>query len=152
MIIREAHAGDVPELSAMGLRFYRAGKFSEKKLDFNTQSLCEFLFFLITAEVGLLLVAEKDGKIIGSIAGIIAPWMLSFQQSTITETWWWVDPEYRTTMAGVKLLREFENKARGLGVSFCMMGTHDVYTEDKLQRFYRKLKYKHLEHKYIKEL
>jgi len=150
MIIREADYGDLPELTDMGKDFYLEGSFVEKGLAFSKRDMIDFFIFLIDSEAGLLLVAE-DGEIIGSIGGLSAPWMLNYGQRTITETWWYVDPLRRGGSTGIKLLKEFERKAKQMGCTHCIMATQNN-NEEKLGKVYQRLNYRPLEYQYIKEL
>jgi len=147
--IRNATQDDFQILLEWGHEFFQYGKFVEKGLRFDVGSFKRLVDYLISD--GILLIAEDEVPI-GSVGGIIYPFM--FDQSNIiaTEVWWWVDPSYRNSNVGMKLLREFETVAKLNGATSVMMVTIDTENEHALHKYYQKFGYKHLEHHYIKEL
>lgn len=52
-------------------------------------------------------VAEKDGEILGFIAGMILPHTYNPSITTLTELFWWTKPEARQSRAGLLLLNKF---------------------------------------------
>lgn len=60
-------------------------------------------------EQHLFLVAERDGKLLGLIAGMIHNHLFNPEVTVLTEIFWWVPSEYRGSRAGLMLLNEFTN-------------------------------------------
>ena len=149
-MIRPAKYTDIENISAIGEMFYNEAKFSSKGLNIDLDSFKALLFQLINNSESIVLVCEIDGKIVGTIAGAIAPWILDTKQKILQELWWFVDPNYRGF--GHKLLEAFEIEAKNLGVSFILMITLDSNYENKLIKYYKRNNYKHLEHHFIKRL
>jgi len=53
------------------------------------------------------LVAEIEGKIVGFISGLIVPHILNPTIRTLSELFWWVQPEHRMTKVGSELLSQY---------------------------------------------
>jgi RimJ/RimL family protein N-acetyltransferase len=102
--------------------------------------------------MGVIVVAEKSGSLIGFIAGLISPWFAHHQQRIIQEVIWWVNPEERGTRLAYRMIKEYEKEAREKGCCFTIMGTHDADNEDRLIRFYESCGFQHLQYEMIKEL
>jgi len=152
VIIRQANKQDMNHLLAMGLHFFREGKFTEKGLTFFPPDFERFLVFLIESRNAIFLIAEEENSPIGSIAGVFSPWMLDYAKVTLTELWWWIEPEHRGNRVAFQLLKEYERTAKENNITHVIMGTHDNVNEGRLQSFYSRYGYKHLEHHYIKEI
>ena len=97
-----------------------------------------------------IILIEKEKK--GLILGIVYPYIFNPQILIAQELGWWVEPEYRGTTVGVRLLKEFELQARKKGANKIIMASlHNEY-KDKLASIYNKLGYAPLEYMYIKDL
>ena len=107
-MIRPATHADTPRILEFGEQFHLYGGFAARGLRFDPESLAQFCAGLSSSDVAVLLVAEKDGAVIGTVAGVISPWFLDNSQTVAMETWWWVDPKHRGGTAGVRLLEAFE--------------------------------------------
>lgn len=55
----------------------------------------------------LVLVAEDENGLAGLIAGIKTPHLFNPKILVLSETFWWVSPQRRTSRAGVLLLKAF---------------------------------------------
>ena len=98
----------------------------------------------------LILVAENNGKIAGTVGAIIIPWIADLTQNQLSETWFWVEPEYRGRGADRLLIKELENRATGL-FSVNLMAIENDYI-DKTDRYYKRKGYVATERTYIKRL
>lgn len=97
---------------------------------------------------GVLLVAEKDGKVIGMIGGL--PLREPISDSTmLDELVWWVEPAHRSGTVGPKLLRCFENWARQNGLEACKM---IAPVRSDVGRYYERTGYVPIETSYVKRL
>lgn len=152
VVIRRATVDDVPVITDMGIRFYLLRAFRGKGFQLHTRSLDTVLRHLIEQGAGLVVAAERDGRLAGSMIGIISPWIGDVSQLIVQEVWWWVDAEYQGEFIGKRMFRFYEDQAREMGISFSIVGTHDFDGEDKLGRVYERLGYRHLQHDFIKEL
>jgi len=52
-------------------------------------------------------VAEKEGEVIGLIAGMLVPHIYNQNLMTLTQMFWWVKPEYRHGKTGLRLLNAY---------------------------------------------
>lgn len=93
---------------------------------------------------------KQDGK--GIILGILYP--LYYNPSVIIaqELGWWVEPEYRNTMLGIKLLKEFEKEAKARGADKIVMYYLEAQTPDRVDSILKRLDYRHVEYNMVKDL
>jgi GNAT superfamily N-acetyltransferase len=86
---------------------------------------------------GMVVVAEKEGQLLGSIAGSVHGNWYS-DQPTLSDVWFYVFPEHRGTGAALKLLRAFKamGEERNLRISVGHVLGMDPERMDKL---YQKL-------------
>jgi len=159
VIIREATVNDIEDIDAMAPVFFEYAQLDKKGLSYDSFTFRQLLASFIKEDYGIVLVAElKESatqtvdKLIGSIAGVISPWMMDHRQKVLMETWWWVFPEYWSLWAGLDLVMAFEEAARKKEVDLLIMVTLDGPKEETLKTYYRHFDMKHLEHHYIKRL
>lgn len=118
MEIRKALFGDIDALVALGERFFAFSAYSAA-FSFDASEARQAIAALL--ESGCVFVAEKSGELVGGIAGIISsPWFCP-SKKTAVELAWWVDDSHRNGLAGVRLLRAFEEWGRQSGASFCTL-------------------------------
>ena len=72
--------------------------------------------------------AERDGKLIGTIIGIITPNIWDPTTLVLNELAYWVEPEYRNGMTGYKLLKTYNDEAKRLHNN----GIIKLYTMSKM--------------------
>ncbi|MCP6456783.1 GNAT family N-acetyltransferase, partial [Klebsiella pneumoniae] len=78
MMIRNATAGDIPALIELGTRMYLESRYSQNS-PFDADKCAELAQSLIYSPSGCVLVAEKDGHVIGWLGGGIAEQFFSRQ-------------------------------------------------------------------------
>jgi len=93
---------------------------------------------------------KKDGK--GVILGIIYPLYYNPSVLIAQELGWWVEPEYRNTSIGIKLLKEFEAEAKERGAKKIIMFYLEAQTPDRIDNILQRLNYKHVEYNMVKDL
>jgi hypothetical protein len=54
-----------------------------------------------------LIAVDSEDKVLGLISGLIAPHIYNPSLSVLTESFWWVNPEYRNSRVGYALLDAF---------------------------------------------
>lgn len=78
-------------------------------LDWDIESIIDTLNMVI--DNGVFILAEINGEVVGGAAAIVSPTIWNRKQLFFQEVFWWVEPEYRNTSVGIKLLRHLESKA-----------------------------------------
>jgi len=141
-MIRAATASDVPRLVEMGRRF-RSETGYAKVLAENPQKMTELATQL--TESGGLLVAERNGALVGMLGYVIFPHFIS-GEVTCNEAFWWVEPEHRGE--GVRLLREAEKCARASGARVMAM----IAPNARVANIYRRMGYEFVEAAYQRTL
>jgi len=149
-VIRPSTVEDVARIAEMGNKFYNS--IPDKGLGFVPSDFVRYCVSLMEGEFTTLLVAEHEGEVVGSIAGVMSPWFLDFSQLVITEQWWWVDPDHRGNKVSMGLLDEFVRWGKEKGASKLIVATIDSGKEEVVKRFYRMKKFTYLETVFIKEI
>jgi hypothetical protein len=154
-MIRRAEPKDLKVILRMAKAFYSHVAFEELGLTLDPEYFMDAsLFMMSNPDSSCLLVGEKDGTVVGSIAGQIDPWGFNPNQTVLSEKWWWVDAPERGSFLPFQLvnrLREWgENKGVRAMFLACMANTGNA---EQLDRIYRKRMGFHiLEHHYAKGL
>lgn len=148
MNIREATREDFPAMVAMGRRFYESTAFT-KLAPFDEASTLQIGELLLAA--GVLLVAEHEGKAVGMVGLVIAPFLFNNAKRIAAEVMWWVDPDERNTGAGMALLRAVAPACKAKGADAVQMMTVES-SPAHAGLAYRRLGFKPTETAYLKEL
>lgn len=136
MMIRNATAGDIPALIELGTRMYLESRYSENS-PFDADKCAELAESLIYSAAGCVLVAEKNGQVIGWLGGGIAEQFFS-RQLMAFEYGLFVAPEHRGGSAGPRLARAFIEWSKEHGAAVINMGiTTDVHAERTGQLYSR---------------
>lgn len=154
--VRKATADDLWQLRSLGARFLAASAYGDL-LRPDVEAIDDGLRSLI--ERGVLLVAERDGLILGMLGGVLAPVWFAQDTAVATELCWWVDEAYRGGRAGVMLVQAFEEWAKEHNASFVAMSeltpmTEPVAVEDAIGvcRVLRRLGYQPVERSHVREV
>lgn len=142
-VIRHATEADIPRITEMGVRFIRESRYSQFLTE-STEHIENLLRYLINGDGGVLL-AERDGTIIGMLGFIMHPNLISGVR-TAGELFWWVEPETRGD--GIRLLHAVEREARAAGAKALQM----IAPDDRVAGIYERLGYTKLEVAYHKAL
>jgi GNAT superfamily N-acetyltransferase len=151
ILIRNAEFCDMEQLLKLGVEFHKYAELSKFGLGFNRKNFSGVLVHFMSNENCCLLVAEMDEKIVGSIAGMVAPWFLDPGQLNASEHWWFVSPEYRGTV-GLELMVNLEIWAKAKGAKCLAMAGFAEKRLPGLTRLYRQKGYRPLEMHFVKEL
>lgn len=112
MIIRTANKFDLPYIIKM-LKHFREQTPIDLMRDCNDEQYINKLYHHIILGGGLALVAEMDQPI-GMIIGIKDQNIWDPELKILRELVYWVEPEYRNTTAGYRLLKEYNKHANEL--------------------------------------
>lgn len=148
MNIRLATIEDAAVLTAMGREFLEYSEYRNLKV--TDEQMQSGVAQIIAFECSF--VAELDGRIIGLILGVTGPLWFASHIRTLIELAWWVDPDYRTTSAGIRLLKEFEDHGRHLGVQYIAMSDLVVQGDTPVARLLGRMGYSVTERMHTKEL
>lgn len=102
-------------------------------------------------DIGTILVYESDGRVQGTLGGLCVRCSMTGQLEAI-EAFWYIMPEARGSVGGIKLLKSFEQWARERGaVRVKMMHLSDL-NASRVRDMYLRMGYSPLESAYSKEL
>ena len=105
MKIRLANKFDIPQLAEM-LRHYRDSG-AIKGLSVESEETALKILTAIIVGLGVAFVSEKDSKLTGMLLAIKTPFMWDQNKLLMNEIAYWVEPEYRGSTAGYRLLAKY---------------------------------------------
>lgn len=129
----------------MGARFLTETVYAGRSVPVNPAAMTRTVTFLIGSELGVVFVSEREGVVVGMLG------LLLFEnpitgESTASELFWWVEPEYRGL--GVRLLKRGEQWAREMGAQ----QVHMIAPTPEVGQLYTRLGYDYLESAYHKAM
>ena len=144
--IRKAVEEDVLDCLILFKQFHKESKLP---YSWDAKKTQEAIIKSLPTDNYEIFVAEKDNELIGLLACLYGEPIFSSARIA-TEIAWFVNKEHRTTTAGFRLLKTYENWALTKGADFVAM----TYLEDTtdLSDIYEKKGYLKSEPNYIKEL
>lgn len=148
MNIRMATIEDAAVLTAMGRDFMQYSEY--RNIQVTDEQLQAGIAQIIAFECSF--VAEMDGRVIGAILGVTGPLWFAAHVRTAIELAWWVDPAYRITSAGIRLLKTFEDHARHLDVQYIAMSDLVVQGDTPVARLLGRMGYSVTERMHTKEI
>jgi N-acetylglutamate synthase-like GNAT family acetyltransferase len=105
MKIRLANKFDIPQLIEM-LRHYRDSGVIKGLTVENEETALKILTAIIVG-MGVAFVSEKDKKLTGMLLAVKSPFMWDANKLIMSEIAYWVEPEYRGSTAGYRLLAKY---------------------------------------------
>jgi hypothetical protein len=112
MNVRPANKFDTPYIIKM-LRHFRDNSPVEKIKECNNEQYINSLYHSIIVGRGVAFVAEYDQPF-GMIMGYIDQNVWDPEIKVLKELVYWVEPEYRNTTAGYRLIKAYNDKAKEL--------------------------------------
>lgn len=122
----------------MGRRFRKESSYGKLIAD-NPTKMAQLGIELIRQDG--LLVAERDGAIVGMFGYIVHEHFMSGEK-VAGEVFWWTEPEARGD--GLKLLKEAESRARAAGAKYIQM----IAPTERVAKLYEHRKYEFVESAY----
>jgi len=120
-MIRRADYNDIPDLIAMGREMHAASRY--RVLPFAPEKLSELLLVLITeGSMGVVLVAEDQGRIVGTMIGMCNPFWAS-EALVATDLALYVDPAARGLGVAKALACYFRSEAEQRGAMLVQVGS-----------------------------
>ena len=105
-MIRKGNKFDIPFIVEM-LKNYRDAAPLKVLNEANDKEYIEQLLFNLIVGSGFILLAEKDNVIIGIIIAGIIPNIWNPKVKQCSEIAYWVEPEFRGSTAGYRLLKSY---------------------------------------------
>jgi GNAT superfamily N-acetyltransferase len=136
-MIRPATPHDIPRLIELGKLLhdtssYAAIRYIPEKVDAQLHALI--------AGAGVLFVSERDGRVVGGIAGGIAEIWFS-NETTAFDYCLYVDPTARHGLTAIGLIRAFEEWAIARGVKRIELGITTGIQVEATSNLFRRLGY-----------
>ena len=150
-MVRPATKDDIDNILEMGTGFFNYA-IQDKYLMYDKESFRAYIEFLIGQTFTTVLVSEDNGRITGTIAGILSPWFMDFSQKILTEQWWWVCPENRKNSSAFDLLDGLVEWGKENGASRLIMVSISSKKEESVKKYYARKGFKYMETHYIKEI
>lgn len=119
-MIRQAGIDDLPRLVCMGRDFLNETELWNVT-SFDEQSATQTLSAMIDGKDSVILVAEKDGLVIGMVGAAIVPFYFNMEHKVAQEFFWFVSDEHRKGSIGVRLFDALEQWARDGGAGLMSM-------------------------------
>jgi len=146
--IRPARLDDLPVIAALGEAFHEEAGWSD--IAEYVPEDCE-VSLRHMVESGILLVADRDGEIVGMAGGLTFPLYFNFAHRTGQEFFWYMKPGLRDG-TGRRLLDALEDAARDAGCQSWIMIALDKVNPEATGRYYRHRGYRASEHSWIRRL
>jgi GNAT superfamily N-acetyltransferase len=143
-VIRDATPFDTPRLVEMGARFLTETEY-RGRVAVNPAQMTATVNMLGDSDVGHVFVLELEGLVVGMIGLLLFPHPIS-GDLTVSELFWWVEPEHRGR--GIRLLKRAEQWARDHGA----VKMHMIAPSDDVGQMYLRLGYEMLETNYQRVL
>jgi len=140
-MIRRAQKSDIPEIIRLSETMHMESRY--RTLPYNGAKFADLIGKLIANSDGLVVVAEKDGQLIGAIAGMVVE--NYFADARIAyEFGLYVEPAQRGTLAGYRLAKSYVDWATEKGADQIDMGITTGITEERTGKMYERLGLKHV--------
>jgi len=137
----------IPEMVPLAREFYDAGDLPG---DLDPEVFCDTWARFLFHGVGILLAAECEGQIVGSIGGVLVPDPRDGLM-VANEHHWFVTKQYRRGSAGMDLKRAFEAEALRRGADRVTMAHLANKLGEKLAPIFLADGYRPVEVHYIKD-
>jgi GNAT superfamily N-acetyltransferase len=145
-MIREANLEDIPRIVEMGRRFVSESTYKEFIFE-NPEQMGALAEQVISNPQGRILISERNGRTVGMLGLIVFPHFLS-KELVAGEVMWWVDPEARAGLTGLKLMKKAEKIATEMGAVKMQM----VAPSKRIGKLYEHFGYVEVERMYQRNL
>lgn len=139
MIIRDATLDDAADLLRMGeLMQQESPRFN--KFTFDREKSATLINHLISINNGIIVVAEKDGAIVGMLGGMVTEHFFS-RDLYACDFVVYIEPEYRGGSTVIRMIKLFEQRAIELGAKEVSLGISTELQSERTASLYEKLGY-----------
>jgi GNAT superfamily N-acetyltransferase len=136
------------KIRALGDTFYEQAKLPGK---FRLNSFANSWHTILNLKLGALWRADQDHRLTGLLGGIFSP-DLCDGVIVAQEAFWFVHPDYRGGMTGIRLFHAFEDWSKEIGASRIIMAHLTNSMPEKLKSFYQRSGFREVETTYMREL
>jgi len=120
MIYTRAEKKDIIPMGNLGYQMYKEGAFKELNWDFDkVHRLTEH--YIKNPKTHFALCAYDGDKLVGMIMGYLTPYYFG-NDMLACDHLWYVDPKYRGSRTGLRLLKEFRSWSLDLGAKEVCIG------------------------------
>lgn len=147
-MIREATHADIAACLDMCRAFFSESGF-EAEATFDDESMTTTLRNLVDSADGVVFVNNDLSAIAAAIA---YPYYFNLATKTAQEMFWWVHPDRRGGIVGMRLLSALEKWARAIGCGTLSMICLPSLDKSPAERMYIRAGYRASERAYIKRL
>lgn len=148
-IVRNATEQDIDALAVMAREFLAYSAYgtmiAPSDVDIRTG-----ISSIVNA--GSMFVAEVEGRIVGVVAGALAPMWFAPSIVCAVELAWWVDPAHRMSRIPFCLMRALEEWAVASGARLLCMSELVINGETPIARMLGRMGYVNTERTHVKEL
>lgn len=123
-----------------------------KTSNFDRVRLVARLSYLTVSPQWQTYVAFDGEEMVGVVAGCAAPTQEWSEELTACMTCLYVQPSYRGSSAGVKLIRAFEEWAKGTACTAVSMSVGSALSIDRTLKLYERMGYKLYGYETLKEI
>lgn len=148
MQIRPAEASDLSDILRMSHAFYPTTHYDDF-CPMDAETVLELASNLIKYHV--LLVAEEEGRVIGMVGLVVAPFMFNKNLISANEVVWFVQPGARAAHVGASLLKAIDEPCKAKGAQRIQM-VHMPNSPPQAAALYLREGYTHSETLYTKDI
>jgi GNAT superfamily N-acetyltransferase len=136
-MIRPARQDDLPQLLELGRRMHQESVYRD--FEFCERRLTSYLAMVLdTPGRYCLHVAEREGRIVGFLAGYLEPFLFG-RETVAHDTAFFVDRSQRGTTTAKRLIDAFRGWARERGARELCLGVSSGIEPERVGAFYERL-------------
>lgn len=147
-MIRTATIDDIPQIVELGVRLHAESSYSH--ISFDKEKVAGLMKMLIE-KIGVVFVADRDGEIMGGIAGAVTEEWFSREKLAFDYSFF-IAPEHRGGMTAIRLMAAFEEWGKSLGAKRISMGITTGIHVDATAKMYQSLGFAYAGPLFSKEL
>lgn len=146
-MIRAATEADIPGIVRMSRIFYGTTAYTQHA-DMDDATVARLTRQLMDS---VMLVAERDGELVGMVGLVVAPFMFNDSIRVAYEVVWYVDPDAQGAGVGKALLAAIEPACAARGASAVVM-VHLATSPPQAAAIYERMGYQHSESSFTKRI
>ena len=133
MNIRSAIESDIPSILELAKIMHDESRF--RIFNYNKEKMEVLITNLITNDCGILILAEEN-KLLGGIMGIVAEHYFGHDKSA-SDLGLFVNPDNRNSKIGIRLIKEYINKAKEKGAVDILIRNTTGYKFEYVGKLYK---------------